>query len=206
MLAAQAKGDETGFRYRMSYLQLRDLRQQSEPFTDVFAFGIDQGGMSVAGRPYPFIYDFVTGNFFSALGVTPALGRLFQPGEGENPQAEQSLVLGYNFWLRHLGGRPNIIGQEIRLNGESARIIGVAPADFHGAYEGLDPEGYMPLSAIHYPGWFTDRARRPLTVLARLREGTSIREAQSSMDVLSAASSSSTRIPIRASPFASCPK
>ena len=101
----------------------------------MFGFGIDQGGMSISGRPYPFIYSFVTGNFFSALGVTPALGRVFQPGEGENPGAESSLVLGYSFWQKHLGGRPDIIGQEIRLNGESARVIGVAPPEFHGAYE-----------------------------------------------------------------------
>ena len=186
VLAAQTKGDETGFRYRFSWLQLADLRRQAEPLSDVFGFGIDQGGMSIAGRPYPFIYSFVTGNFFSALGVTPALGRVFQPGEGENPGAETSLVLGYAFWQKHLGGRPDIIGQEIRLNGESARVIGVAPPEFHGAYEGLDPEGYMPLSAMHYTGMFTDRARRPFTVLARMKPGINVREAQSSLDVLAA--------------------
>jgi predicted permease len=186
VVAAETKGDETGFRYRFSFLQIRDLRQQGALFSDVMAFGIDQGGMSISNRPYPFIYDFVTGNFFSALGVVPALGRVFQPGEGEAPGGETSIVLSYAFWHKRLGGRPDVIGQEIRLNGEPARVIGVAPPEFHGAYEGLDPEGYLPMSAMHYTGLFTDRARRPFTVLVRLKPGVTVREAQSSMDVLAA--------------------
>lgn len=186
VVAAQTKGDETGFRYRLSFLQIQDLRGPGAPFSEVMGFGIDQGGMSISGRPYPFIYDFVTGNFFSALGVVPALGRVFQPGEGEAPGGETSIVLSYAFWQKRLGGRADVIGQQIRLNGEPARVIGVAPAEFHGAYEGLDPEGYMPMSAMQYAGLFTDRTRRPFTVLARLKPGVTLREAQSSMDVLAA--------------------
>ncbi len=150
----------------------------------------DEGGISIAGRAYPFIYDFVTGDFFSTLGVVPAMGRLIQPGEGEHPGSEPSIVLGYSFWQRRLGGRPDIVGQQIRLNGIAARIIGVAPANFHGVYEGLDPEGYTPIAGLmaaeEEKREFTDRATRPFTAFARMKPGVTIAQAQSAMDVLAA--------------------
>ena len=186
VLAAQTKGDETGFRYRLSFLQLQDVRRQASQFSDVFGADVDQGGMSISGHAYPFLYDYVTGNFFSGLGVVPALGRLFQPGEGEHPGSEVTLVLSYSFWQKHLGGRPDIVGQQIRLDGVAARVIGVTPPQFHGVYEGLDPEGYVPLSNLNFKGLFTDRDRRTMTVFARMKPGVTLREAQTAMDVLSA--------------------
>jgi predicted permease len=184
VLAAQTKGDETGFRYRLSLLQIIDIRHQATQFSDVFGADINQGGMSISGRAYPFLYNYVTGNFFTALGVVPALGRLFQPGEGEHPGSEPLLVLSYSFWQKHLGGRPDIVGQTIRLDGVDTRVIGITPPEFHGTYEGLDPEGYAPLSNLNRKELFTDRDRRALTTFARLKPGVSIREAQSAMEVL----------------------
>jgi macrolide transport system ATP-binding/permease protein len=184
VLAGQTKGDETGFRYRLSLLQIIDLRHQATQFSDVFGADINQGGMSISGHAYPFLYSYVTGNFFNGLRVAPALGRLFQPGEGEHPGSEPLLVLSYSFWQKHLGGRPDIVGQLIRLDGFDTRVIGVTPLEFHGVYEGLDPEGYAPLSNLNRKELFTDRDRRALTTFARLKPGISIREAQSAMEVL----------------------
>ena len=186
VLAAQTKGDETGLGYRLSFLQVQDLRRQATQFSDVFGGDINQGGMSISGHAYPFVYTFVTGNFFTGLGVVPALGRLFRPGEGEAPGGDVSMVLSYGFWQKHLGGRADIIGQQIRLDGIAARVIGITPPEFHGVYEGLDPEGYVPLSNLNFKGLFTDRDRRSLTTFARLKPGVSIRQAQSSLDVVTA--------------------
>lgn len=186
VLAAATKGDETGFRYRLSFLQMQDVRRQAPQFSDVFGADVDQGGLSLQGHAYPFVFDYVTGNFFSGLGVTPALGRLFQPGEGEHAGDEPTLVLGYNFWQKHLGGRADIVGQQIHLNGVAARVIGVTPREFHGVYEGLDPEGYVPMANVNFNGMFTDRNQRSLTAFARLKPGVSLQQAQTAMDVLGA--------------------
>lgn len=185
VLAAQTKGDETGFRYRFSFPALQDFRKQADRFSDLFGFTIDQGGISIGGKPFPFMYCEVTGNFFSALEIRPAVGRLFEPGEGENPGADSTIVLGYAFWQKRYGGRPDIVGQQIRLNGVSARVLGVTPPEFHGPYAGLDLEGYLPLSAYRYDDTlFTNRGRRSLTVFGRMKPGVSLRAAQSSVDVL----------------------
>jgi hypothetical protein len=127
VLAADTKGDDTGLRYRHSYQVLEDLRRQStDVFSDLFAFNLWVGGFNTGGRTTEVLFSLVTGNYFSALGVTPALGRLFQPGEGENATAELNLVLGYSFWQRRFGGDPKVIGRQVRVGGRTATIIGVA--------------------------------------------------------------------------------
>src|SRR5579864_8756119 len=95
VLAADTKGDETGFQYEFSYPALQDFRRQSSQLSDVFAFSLDIRGFSTGTRSTQFLYSEVTGNFFSALGVNPALGRLFQPGEGEHAESPKIVVLGY---------------------------------------------------------------------------------------------------------------
>jgi predicted permease len=190
VLAAQTKGDETGFRYRYSFSALQDFRAQADVFSDLMAFETDLTGININGKSFQFMYGAVTGNYFSGLGIQPAVGRLFLPGEGEHPHADYSLVLGYAFWEKHFGGDPSVVGSQIRVHGIVARIIGVAPQEFHGTYTGADMDGYMPLSGYiraDQPGntrLFNDRAVRPLTVLGRLKPGVSLQAAQSSMNVL----------------------
>jgi predicted permease len=190
VLAAQTKGDETGFRYRYSYPAIQDFRSQADKLSDVFAFENDLTGININGKSFQFLYSAVTGNYFPALGIKPALGRLFLPGEGEHPGSEYSLVLGYSFWQKHFGSDPGAVGKQVHLKGIVAQIIGVAPKDFHGTYEGLDPDGFMPLSGYIRPDstansrLFTDRGMRALTVLARMKPGVTVREAQTSLSVL----------------------
>jgi predicted permease len=184
VLAAQIKGDEMGFRSRFSFPAMQDFRQQADRFSDVFAFDLDLGGLSINGKAYQFLYSVVSGNYFSGLGVRPALGRVFVPGEGENPGAEATIVLGYGTWQKRFGGRMDIVGQEIRLDGKAVRVIGVAPKGFHGTYIGIDSEGYMPLSTYDRPPIFASRDRRPITLLARMKPGVSLAEAQASADVV----------------------
>jgi len=189
VLAAQTTGDDTGLRYRFSFAALRDLRQ-ADCFSDVVAFNVLLAGWTREGKPRQFLHSSVSGDYFSALGLKPAAGRFFLPGEGEQPGVDNLVVLGYTFWQKYFGGNTQAVGSQIRLDGRPTRIIGVAPAGFHGTYGGAEMDGYVPLNqhtAADTPAdlnFFTDRDRRPLTVLARLKPAVTVREAQSSMDVL----------------------
>lgn len=95
VLAGKLEGDTLGTS-TLSYPQLVDFRQQADGFSDIFASQIDLGGLSVNGKPNQFVYARVTGNYFSGLGLQPALGRLFLPSEGEAGGKDPYIVLGYS--------------------------------------------------------------------------------------------------------------
>ena len=189
VLAAEMPGDETGFRYRFSYPALNDYRAETGVFSDIFGFDTRIAGLTARGKTTQFVYHAVTGNFFSGLQVAPLLGRVFEPGEGEHSGGESVVVLGYQFWQRRFGGDPNVVGMSVRLDGQPARIIGIAPQGFHGLYHGADIEGYAPLGALRGRAaqtgrLFTDRTIRFLTLVARLRPGVTVGTAQNAVDVI----------------------
>jgi predicted permease len=111
-----------------------------------------------------------------------------EPGEGESEHAPLVMVLGYSFWQRRFGGDPNIVGQQVLVDGRAATVVGIGSKDFHGVYEGLEMEGYVPLRGLADNEWahqmFVSRNVRPLTVLGRLKPGVSLAEAQAEIDVL----------------------
>jgi ABC-type antimicrobial peptide transport system permease subunit len=142
VIAADTKGDETGFQFTFSYAALQDIRRQADAVTDLFAFTPSIGGFSNGDRSSQFLYSAVTGNYFSALGLKPALGRFFEPGEGENKGGELSVVLGHSFWQKKLGGDSSVIGKQVRVDGKTVTVIGITTKDFHGVYAGADMDGY----------------------------------------------------------------
>jgi predicted permease len=91
-----------------------------------------------------------SGNLFSTLGVTPAIGRTFDE-EHARPGAPTVAVLSHAFWRRHFGGDPAVVGRVVRLDGEAAEIIGVMPADFE--VFGLRQDAYAPFP-IDTKAWY----------------------------------------------------
>src|SRR5580658_9737479 len=125
-----------------SYPDLVDFRDQSDAFSDLFAYGLSVAGLSVRGRAAEFAYSSVTGNYFSALGVKPALGRFFLPGEGETPGAPLLVVLGNSYWRKNFGSDPGVVGAQVLVNGQQATVVGVAPKEFHGTFFAFDMDGF----------------------------------------------------------------
>lgn len=188
VLASHQEGAPVGAS-NLSYADLVDFRKQaSRTFSDLFAYAPVPVGLSVEGRADQMTVSCVTGNYFSGLGVKPALGRLFLPGEGVRPGDSPYLVLAYSFWQTRFGGDRSVIGKQVRVNGSPATIIGVTPKDFHGTYSILDMDGYLPLNMFaHGPqaeALFTDRKMRALRVLGRLRSGVSVAQARSAVSVI----------------------
>ena len=73
-------GDETGFRYRFSYLALNDYRAETAVFSDVFGFDTRIAGLTARGKTTQFLYHAVTGNFFTGLQLPSFIGRVLEPG------------------------------------------------------------------------------------------------------------------------------
>ena len=187
VLAAKVQGDTPGI-FTLSYPQLADFRKQADAFSDLFASEVDLGGLSFDGKGNQFLYCRVTGNYFSALGVQAALGRLFLPTEGEAGGRDPYIVLGYSFWQKRFGGDASVVGRQALIDGQEATIIGVAPMGFHGTNFALDFDGYLPMNMRPHEDaakFWSDRTSRPLIVMGRLKRGVSLRQAQISMNVVS---------------------
>jgi predicted permease len=187
MVLASRMPDDTLGIYTLSYAELADLRKQADDFSDIFASQINIGGLSYQGTADRFVYLYVTGNYFSGLGIQPALGRFILPSEGEVGGKDPYIVLGYSYWQGRFGGDRGIIGKSVLIDGEPATVIGVAPKTFHSTMFAVDPDGYVPLNmmpANAVPNFWTDRTARTLAVLGRLKPGVTVPQAQSSMNVV----------------------
>lgn len=80
-------------------------------------------------NPQRYTGGYVTEDFFKIVGVSPILGRDFTAADNK-PGAEKVVILGHEIWKRDFNGDPNIIGQNVRVNGKAASIIGVMPPNF----------------------------------------------------------------------------
>jgi len=173
----------------VSYPALQDFQQQAkESFSDVFADQYSLSGLSFNGQAHHFLCSMVTGNYFSALGVQPAAGRLLRPGEGEQLGSAPLIVLGYSFWQKRLGGDPGVIGKQVLIDGQPATVAGVVAREFHGTNFALEMDGYITLNMARPPLFPVDfrenRSLRRFNVMARLRPGVSLSQAQSTIDVI----------------------
>ena len=88
----------------------------------------------------------VSGSYFPALGLKPAVGRLLGPNDdgilGESPVA----VLSYDYWKTHAGLSPSVISDRIIVNGQTLTIVGVAPEGFQGGTLGSRPQVFVPIT------------------------------------------------------------
>ncbi|MCC7374459.1 MAG: ABC transporter permease [Verrucomicrobiales bacterium] len=123
-----------------------------------------------------------TGDFFRTLGVNAAVGRVFT-SEDDAPGRNQVVVISHGFWQRRYGADPAVCGRLLRLDGESATVIGVMPPDFgHRLFNSVDV--WKPM------GWTgeqrAERGNNYLSEIARLKPGVFLSAAQADMDGLAA--------------------
>jgi predicted permease len=175
---------------QFSVADYRDIRNQtSGVFSEVFAYVFGMDGLSVDGKADRIMTNYVSGNYFSALGIKPALGRFILPSEGEVANADPVMVLAYSYWQTHFGGDPQIVGRKVSVDGHPITIIGVAPKGFVGVYPIISVQGYLPLGMLPIEGqaadFMTNRQIRGTPVLARLRPGTTLAQAQAVLAIVS---------------------
>src|ERR1700677_1541686 len=175
---------------QFSIADYRDIQNQTqEVFSDVFAYQFGLDGLSVDGKADRVMTNYVSGNYFNALGLKPALGRFILPSEGDVLGADPVMVLGYSYWQTRFGGDPGIVGRKVSVDGRPVTIIGVAPKGFVGAYPILSVQGYLPMGMAIIAGnpsdFMTNRQVRNVPVLARLRPGVSVQRAQAVLGVVS---------------------
>lgn len=121
----------------------------------------------------------VTTDYFRLLGASPKVGRTFTPEE-EKDGANRVLVLSYGLWQSEFGGNPKVIGQRIALDDGAYTVIGVMPADFYFPEFGKRWDLWTPIALS--PAEQTSRDAHVGGVVARLRDGVTLQQAQVEMD------------------------
>lgn len=161
----------------LSYADYLDWKKLNHVFSSLSAYqagGVTLGTPEGAQRaPAARISD----DFFRTLGVAPILGRDFRPGE-DLPAAQRAALLSYAAWQNRYGGRPDVLGRTVTLNGAPNIIVGVLPREFH----------FAPAGAAEF--WTTLHATNPCDLrrschnlygVARLKDGVSIETAEANM-------------------------
>jgi predicted permease len=156
-----------------SYPEYEALRDGTASFTGVIARGRRGATLTSAGGASELLLvNVVTTNFFSTLGVTPAAGRLFAPGDEAALEAQPVVVLGNAFWRRRFGGDPSIVGRTITLSrGGRVPVVvaGILPESFRELDAGADRDLWMPPQTwmrLDSRDTFADRSDRWFDVLA----------------------------------------
>ncbi|HEY2108261.1 MAG TPA: ABC transporter permease [Candidatus Acidoferrales bacterium] len=185
-LAYQLKGGQVINNF--SVPDYRDIRDQTgNVFSGLITYQIDLDGLSVNGKADRIVLTYVGGNFFSTLGIKPAIGRFILPSEEET--TAPVLVLGHSYWMTRFGGDAGIIGTKVSINGHPMTVVGVAPEGFHGLFPLGEIQGYLPMGLSMLAGnpsdFTTNRGFRNSFIYGRLRHGVSLKEAQASLDVVS---------------------
>ncbi len=163
----------------LSMHEFEDVRSRQTAFEALD--GYYQGTMNLGGDEGPperFAGAFVTASALDNLAVPPALGRTFRPGEDE-PDAAPVVVLSHEVWQNRYGRDPGVVGRLIRLNGETAEIVGVMPPGFAFPFD----ERIWAPHRIAYEAleWGSGQ---DVNVFGRLREGVTLEAARAELGAI----------------------
>lgn len=166
--------------------EFNDYAEQADVFEAVAAFDNQSLNLTGIDRAERIRASHVTGNLFALLGVVPAQGRSFSGAENESGK-DNVVILEHRFWQRRFGGGKNVINQNITLDDRVYTIIGVMPRGFLFPHPNFpNAESADVLLPLVYPADQVTERRGPyfLNVLARLKTGTTLAQAQTAMGAL----------------------
>lgn len=176
----------------LPYPDYHDFRRQATSVSGLVAYESADVALAKTPRASAIYLGgwLVSANFFTVLGVEPALGRGFRPEEDSSPASVA--VISYRLWDREFARDATIVGREVLVSGVPFTIVGVAPERFAGTELFFHPDVFIPLSSIRiaYPNTpstvLEDRKDRWLTVLGRLAPGVSASQASAEFATLAA--------------------
>jgi len=174
---------------RISYPMYREIRDQNQVFSAMFCTFPSTVSATFQGATELIGADFVSGNFFPALGIGAAVGRVFNASDDLIQGGHPLAVLSYGYWRARFGAEPGIVGKQIVVNGRALTIIGVSRAGFDGVEPGRAPQIRIPITMKDdlprsgFPRLNNDRFRWT-QVFGRLKPGMAMEQAQAGLQPL----------------------
>jgi putative ABC transport system permease protein len=174
---------ENNARSQVSHTDIADYRTQNTTFESITTFTSWMPLISGTGEPARVSAALVGDDFFNVMGTQPLLGRTFLHEEQQDGK-DQVVVLSYELWQRQLNSDPNAVGKSILINLRPHTIVGVMPASFHSL-----PAGLLNKEALLYRPAAEEtsedaRSGRHLRSIGRLKDGVTVEQAQSDLNVI----------------------
>src|SRR6185436_10860883 len=170
MVWSQAQGN----RNSVALADFNDFKQRSSSFQDVNAWAGASFNVGTSERPEQVAGSMRTPGFFTMEGLPFMIGRDFTTEEGQ-PGRDHVVILSNRLWARSFASNRDILGKDIRLNGEPYTVVGVLPAGIHDRF---NSQLWVPLTIQPDP---TGQVMRSVWVMARLKENVTNAQAQAEM-------------------------
>ncbi len=167
------------------YPFFESLLDHNDVLSALFAFaGAGRLNLVVGSHAFLGGGEYVSGNYFSAIGAPPGAGRLIG-NEDDRAGAAAVAVISYRLWQQRFSGARGAVGQTIRVNGNPITIAGVTAPEFYGVNPRYSPDIYLPLHSLtdldpraNGGDWFHERNNYWLEMMGRLRPGVTLRQAE----------------------------
>jgi predicted permease len=184
------RDEQTGLNHRTSfpYQTYQRLREQQGPMSDIFAFGNIGLNLTADGQAEVANGQAVTGNYYTALGVQPAVGRVLTD-EDDKAGAPPVAVLSHRYWQKRFGGDASVVGKQVNLNNVPFTIVGVSAKGFDGA-AGVGTSQDISIPVNIEPQLYADKQRSYmngagvwwLRIMGRLKPGVTREQAQGQLE------------------------
>jgi putative ABC transport system permease protein len=164
----------------MSSGDFQDFQRQAGSFSQMAAYVDPPSGFNLTGdgQPERLEATLATSGLFPLLGVRPVEGRTFTPEE-DKPGSPPVVLISHRLWQNHFGSDPSVVGRTIILDGRGFTLVGVLPAEFS-----LVPTTDLWMPASEYGDDLTSHLHHEFNILARLKPGIPISQAQAELATL----------------------
>ncbi len=173
-----------------SYPAFEDFRRRNTTFSGMAGiYGYSHAGLTWHNAAMQVHGDEVSGNYFDLLGVQPAVGRFFHAADEHGPNSAPYVVLSDALWRSAFSADPGVVGATVELNKHPFTVIGVAPAQFHGAERFVWPDYWLPMvneEQVEGSDYLHSRTYVTVTVIGRLKPGLTPRQAAENLNAISA--------------------
>ncbi|MCX6630045.1 MAG: ABC transporter permease, partial [Candidatus Solibacter sp.] len=172
-----------------SYPMYQDFQQRAPAFSHVFCRYLAPVSISLGNQTERVMGELVSGNYFQALGIRPALGRVFSPEQDDRVyKGHPVVVLSHQYWVTRFGADADVLGQKILVNSFPMEIVGVSAAGFSGLDPARSPQVRIPIQMkpLITPASdnLGDRRRQWVQIFARRKPGYTLESAQASLQPL----------------------
>ncbi len=168
-----------------SYPDFVDWRDQNTVFERIASLASPSFTLTGGAEPERVDGELASADYFPLLRAQAALGRTFLPEEDRAPDTHRVALVGHGLWQRRFGGSPALLGQTIQLNNSDYTVVGIMPEGFRGVSD--QAEIWLPMmmvSSVRPASQLQQRNQRWLDVVARLKPGVTLAQAQAEMDVI----------------------